>query len=190
MLGAELLTRITNWTDRNTCVLFGDGAGAILVEPSSDDSGLLSSHLFTDGDAAKILYLPGGGSAEPVSQKVVDERLATIRMEGKEVFKFAVRALVDAMEKALAANGLKASDIDHVIAHQANLRIIEAVIKRLDIPISKVWLNLEQYGNTSSASLPTTLDEANRAGRLKKGDVIGMMAIGAGMAWGSAIVRW
>lgn len=190
VLGSELLTRITNWQDRNTCVLFGDGAGAMLVEASEGDSGLLSSHLFTDGDQAKILYQPGGGSKEPVSQKVVDEKLATIHMEGKEVYKFAVRALVDAMDQALKANGLKPSDLNHIIAHQANLRIIEAVCKRLEIPLEKVWLNLEKYGNTSSASLPTTLDEANRAGRLKKGDLIGMMAIGAGMAWGSAIVRW
>ncbi|MBS2029545.1 MAG: ketoacyl-ACP synthase III [Deltaproteobacteria bacterium] len=190
VVGAELLTRITDWTDRNTCVLFGDGAGAMCVAPSTDESGLLSSHLYTDGDSAKILLQPGGGSANPVSQKVVDEKLATIHMEGKEVFKFAVRSLVDAMETALKENGLQSSDIKHVIAHQANLRIIEAVTKRLDIPMEKVWLNLEKYGNTSSASLPTTLDEANRAGRLKKGDLIGMMAIGAGMAWGSAVVRW
>lgn len=190
VLGAELLTGITDWTDRNTCVLFGDGAGAMCLEPSTDERGVLSTHLFTDGNASKILYQPGGGSAHPVSQRVVDERLATIRMEGREVYKFAVRALVEAMQTALAANGLTAADLDHVIAHQANLRIIEAVAKRLDIPMSKVWLNLEQYGNTSSASLPTTLDEANRAGMLKPGSLIGMMAIGAGMAWGSAVVRW
>jgi len=190
VIGAEMLTRITDWTDRNTCVLFGDGAGAMCITPSTDESGLLSSHLFTDGDFAKILLQPGGGSAAPFSQKVLDEKLATIHMEGKEVFKFAVRSLVEAMEIALKENGLKSSDIRHVIAHQANLRIIEAVTKRLDIPMERVWLNLEKYGNTSSASMPTTLDEANRAGKLKKGDLIGMLAIGAGMAWGSAVVRW
>ena len=190
IVGAELLTRITNWSDRNTCVLFGDGAGAMLVEPTDGPAGLISAHLFTDGDAAKILYQPGGGSAEPCSQKVLDEKLATIHMEGKEVYKFAVRSLVQAMETALAANGMRAGDLHHIIAHQANLRIIEAVCKRLDVPMRKVWLNLEKYGNTSSASLPTTLDEANRAGILKPGELIGMMAIGAGMAWGSAIVRW
>jgi 3-oxoacyl-[acyl-carrier-protein] synthase-3 len=190
VIGAEKLTGITNWKDRGTCVLFGDGAGAMLLEASTDESGILATHLFTDGNQTDMLLQHGGGSRNPVSQKVVDDNSATIFMNGREVYKFAVRALVDAVEQALAAQNLKPLDLHHMIAHQANLRIIEAVCKRLNYPLERVWLNIEKYGNTSSASLPTTLDEANRAGRLKKGDLIGMMSIGGGMAWGSAIVRW
>jgi 3-oxoacyl-[acyl-carrier-protein] synthase-3 len=190
VIGAEKLTGITNWKDRGTCVLFGDGAGAMLLEASTDESGILATHLFTDGNQTDMLLQHGGGSRNPVSQKVVDDNSATIFMNGREVYKFAVRALVDAVEQALAVQNLKPLDLHHMIAHQANLRIIEAVCKRLNYPLERVWLNIEKYGNTSSASLPTTLDEANRAGRLKKGDLIGMMSIGGGMAWGSAIVRW
>jgi 3-oxoacyl-[acyl-carrier-protein] synthase-3 len=190
VLGSELLTRITDWTDRNTCVLFGDAAGAMLVEPSPDDAGILSTHLYSDGTLIEILNQPGGGSAKPLSQEVLDQRLNTIKMNGREVYKFAVRSLTEALMSALKANGLTVRDLDHLIAHQANLRIIEAVCKRLEFPIEKVWTNIDRFGNTSSASLPLTLDEANRAGRLKKGDLIGMMSIGGGMTWGSAVVRW
>ena len=190
VLGSESLTKLTNYKDRNTCVLFGDGAGAILLEPTEEDRGLLSTHLFTDGTQVDILLAPGGGSRNPISHQVVDDNSATVWMNGREVYKFAVRALVDALQVAFKANGVTVGQIDHMIAHQANRRIIEAVCERIDFPISKVWLNIEHYGNTSSASLPTTLDEANRAGRLKKGDLIAMMAIGGGMAWGSALVRW
>jgi 3-oxoacyl-[acyl-carrier-protein] synthase III len=190
-LGAETLTRITDWTDRNTCVLFGDGSGAMLLAPSSDDKrGVQSTHLHSDGSLWSILYQPGGGSRQPVSQKVVDEKLATVKMNGREVYKVAVRALVDCCKEALAANHMSASDVDMVIAHQANKRILDATLDRLGIPPEKCWMNLEKYGNTSSASVPTTLDEANRAGRLHPGDMILMMAIGGGMTWGSAVVRW
>jgi len=190
ILGVELLTRLIDWKDRNTCVLFGDGAGAMVLGPSEDDSGIISSHLHTDGRQAGILCIPGGGSKHPQSEEVLKANLHKVAMNGREIYKFAVRALPDAIQEALDANGLTADQVTHVIAHQANLRIIESVMDRLGLPMERCWLNIAKYGNTSSASLPTTLDEANRAGKLKKGDLIAMMAIGAGMAWGSALVRW
>ena len=191
VIGVELLSRIVDWSDRNTCVLFGDAAGAMVLAPGNEgDRGVLSTHLYLDGDAAGILHIPGGGSRMPASPEVLEQKLNKVHMNGREVYRFAVRALQDSVRTALQANGLTAADVNHVVAHQANLRIIEAVLSRLDIPLERCHLNLDRYGNTSSASVPMTLDEANRAGALKPGDVIAMMAIGAGMAWGSAIVRW
>ncbi len=191
VIGAELLTRIIDWEDRNTCVLFGDAAGAMVLAPGKDEErGILSTHLYTDGNATDILCIPGGGSKNPFSEAVLRDRLNKVKMNGREVFKIAVRSLVTATEAALKTNGLTPGQIDHVIAHQANIRILESVMGRLEIPMEKAWLNIHKYGNTSSASLPITLDEANRAGRLKEGEVLAMMAIGAGMSWGSAAVRW
>jgi 3-oxoacyl-[acyl-carrier-protein] synthase-3 len=191
VVGVELLSRIVDWKDRNTCVLFGDAAGAMVLGPSADEQhGILSTHLHTDGGTAELLTIKGGGTRYPLDATRLEQKWDKIQMQGREVYKFAVRALTDAMGEALQANGLQASDITHVIAHQANVRIIDAVLGRLEIPREKVWMNLQKYGNTSSASLPMTLDEASRAGKLQKGDVIAMMAIGAGMAWGSGIVRW
>jgi 3-oxoacyl-[acyl-carrier-protein] synthase-3 len=191
VVGVELLSRITDWSDRNSCVLFGDAAGAMVLGPSSDpERGLLSIHLHTDGTQTPMLNLPGGGSKTPFSQEVLDKKLHKVTMNGREVYKFAVRVLTESVNEALAANHLTVAHIDHLIAHQANLRIIDAVLDRLKFPKEKAWLNIEKFGNTSSASLPTTLDEANRAGRLRSGDLIAMMAVGAGMAWGSAVVRW
>jgi 3-oxoacyl-[acyl-carrier-protein] synthase III len=191
VIGAELLSRLTNWQDRNTAVLFGDAAGALVVGPSEDDEhGLLSAHLHTDGSMASSLCIPGGGSRIPLSRDVLDQRLDKIAMNGREVYRFAVRVLPEALQEACAANGVTPAAIDHVVSHQANLRIVESVLERVGIPIERCWLNLDRYGNTSSASLPISIDEANRAGRLKRGDLIAMMAIGAGMAWGSALMRW
>ncbi len=191
VVGAELLSRLVDWTDRNTCVLFGDAAGAMVVGPATDpDRGLLSAHLHTDGTAADILNIPGGGSRHPQSHEVIDRGMHKVHMNGREIYKFAVRVLPAAIQEALDANRLQVSDIDHIVSHQANARIVESVLERLGVPLEKCWLNLDRYGNTSSASLPISLDEANRAGRLKKGDLIAMMAIGGGMAWGSALMRW
>lgn len=191
VVGVELLTRIIDWEDRNTCVLFGDAAGAMVLGPTEDPNrGILSTHLHTDGAQTDILCLRGGGSKFPLSEEVLKQKLHKVSMNGREVYKFAVRALADAVNEALAHNQLSADGITHVIAHQANIRIIEAVLGRLEVPMEKAWLNIDRVGNTSSASLPMTLDEANRAGRLKANDTIAMMAIGAGMSWGSAIVRW
>lgn len=191
VVGVELLTRIVNWQDRNTCVLFGDAAGAMVVGPSPDPNrGILSTHLHTDGTTADILKIPAGGTRQPASHDTVNQRLHVVTMNGREVYKVAVRSLSESSLEALRANHLTAEQVDHVIAHQANLRIIEAVLQRTKIPIEKCWLNIDRFGNTSSASLPTTLDEANRAGRFKAGQHLLLMAIGAGMAWGASVVRW
>jgi 3-oxoacyl-[acyl-carrier-protein] synthase-3 len=191
VIGADALTRITDWTDRNTAVLFGDGAGAMVLKPTDDPKrGWGAIKLHTDGSQVPILFQPGGGSLDPISEKVVKERSHYIKMNGREVFKFAVRALVDNSLEVLAAEGLKPADVTYVIAHQANKRILDATLERLEIPPSKCWMNLEKYGNTSAASVPMTLDEANRAGWFKTGDVILTMAIGGGMAWGAGVLRW
>jgi 3-oxoacyl-[acyl-carrier-protein] synthase-3 len=191
VIGVELLTRIIDWQDRNTCVLFGDAAGAMVLSPSEEKGrGILSTHLHSDGTAAEVLCIRGGGSKYPPSEEMLQKKLHKVSMNGREVYKIAVRALHEAMNEALAANGLSAAQLNHIIAHQANLRIVESVLGRLGIPMDRCWINIARYGNTSSASLPMSLDEANRAGKLKPGDLIGMMAIGAGVAWGSAIVRW
>jgi 3-oxoacyl-[acyl-carrier-protein] synthase-3 len=191
VVGVELLTRVMDWTDRNTCVLFGDAAGAVIMAPTDDPKrGLLSTHLHTDGRQAEILYIPAGGSRSPATEETVRNRGHFVKMNGREVYKSAVRNLSAALGEAFAANHCTPGDLNHLITHQANLRILEAVLARYDIPVERCWLNLQKYGNTSSASLPMSLDEANRAGRLRQGDLIAMMAIGAGMAWGSAMMRW
>lgn len=191
VIGAELLSRVVDWTDRNTCVLFGDAAGAMVVGPTEEPGrGLLSAHLHSDGTAAGILAIPGGGSRHPQSSEVLAKNMHKVAMNGREIYKFAVRVLPEAILEALAAHGLKPGAIDHIVSHQANVRIVESVVDRLGIPMEKCWLNIDRYGNTSSASLPISLDEANRAGKLNPGDLIAMMAIGAGMAWGSALLRW
>ncbi len=191
VIGAELLSRLVDWSDRNTCVLFGDAAGAMVIGPADDPRrGLLSTHLHSDGKAAGILSIPGGGSQYPPCEEMLARKMHKIAMNGREIYKFAVRVLPQAIREALDANGLSVADIDHIVPHQANARIVEAVLGKLGIPLEKCWLNLDRYGNTSSASLPISLDEANRAGRLQPGDLIAMMAIGAGMTWGSALMRW
>lgn len=191
VIGADLFTQIVNWGDRNTCVLFGDGAGAMLLAPSEEpERGILSTHLRMDGSLAEILAIPGGGSKEPVTEENLRAQRNKVVMNGREVFKCAVRALSDITQEALSANGLTASQVDHVIVHQANSRILESVMERLEVPLEKCWINLDKYGNTSAASLPISLDEALRSGRIKRGDLVAMMAIGAGMTWGAAMVRW
>lgn len=191
VVGADALTKITDWTDRNTCILFGDAAGAMVLQPGDDPRrGVLTTRLHADGSLAHILLQPGGGSRDPISEKVVRERSHYVKMNGREVFKVAVRALEESCREVLAAEQLTPADVTYVISHQANKRILDATLHRLGIPESKCWMNLEKYGNTSAASLPMTLDEANRAGWFKPGDVILMMSIGGGMAWGAGVVRW
>jgi 3-oxoacyl-[acyl-carrier-protein] synthase-3 len=191
VIGAELLTRVLNWKDRNTCVLFGDAAGAMVLGPSEDpERGIMSTFIHTDGAQTDILTIKGGGSRHPATQQTVADSLHTVAMNGREIYKFAVRALGDQVEEVISRHGMNVSQIDHVIAHQANTRIIGSVLERANIPMEKCFLNIAKYGNTSSASLPITLDEANRSGILKKDQKIVMLAIGAGMAWGGALVRW
>jgi 3-oxoacyl-[acyl-carrier-protein] synthase-3 len=191
VVGVDTLTRISDWTDRNTCILFGDGAGAMVLQPTDDPKrGLLTTKLHTDGSLVPILLQPGGGSRDPISEKIVRERTHFVKMNGREVYKVAVRALVDSCQEVLAEEKLTPGDVTYVIAHQANKRILDATLERLGIPASKCWMNLEKYGNTSAASVPMTLDEANRAGWFKPGDTILMMAIGGGMAWGASVLRW
>jgi 3-oxoacyl-[acyl-carrier-protein] synthase III len=191
VVGAETLTRVTDWTDRNTCILFGDGAGAMVLRPTEEPRrGVSTIRLHADGSLAPILLQPGGGSRDPISEKVLREKSHYVRMNGREVFKVAVRALEEASREVLAEEKLTPADVTWVIAHQANKRILDATLQRLEVPPERCWMNLERYGNTSSASLPTTFHEARRAGWFKPGDVILLMAIGGGMAWGAGVVRW
>ncbi len=190
LIGAETITRLVNWQDRNTCVLFGDGAGAFLLRKSEPGFGILSSYLAADGNRADMLKIPAGGSGQICSQKVVDENLQTIHMNGSDVFRFAVKALPESVEKALAKAGLAIDDVDHFIPHQANQRIIEAAVERLGLPIEKVATNISKYGNTSAASIPLVLEELYRAKSLKRGDILVLAAFGAGLTWGAVVIRW
>lgn len=191
VIGAETLSKVVDWSDRGTCVLFADGAGAALVQRTTGDSRILSTHLYADGSKGKQLIIPGGGSRHPVSQKVLDENLVKIKMaNGNEVFKVAVRSMEDAALAALKANGAEVSDIDLFVPHQANARIINAVAQRLGVPKERIVVNIDRFGNTSAASIPIALDEAVRAGRLKPGDLLLMAAFGGGLTWGSALIRW
>jgi len=191
VMGAEVLTRIVDFTDRNTCILFGDGAGAVVVEACEGDSGILSSHIFTNGTHWGLLYQPGIGGRNPATNPATHlEKLYYLRMEGNDVFKHAVRAMGDAAVTALEHNGITADDVTLLIPHQANRRIIEATGKRVGIPEERIFVNLYKYGNTSSASIPIALDEANRQGRLHTGDLVLLDAFGGGFTYGSALLRW
>ncbi len=192
VVGAEVLTQITNYEDRSTCVLFGDGAGAAVVErrETDDEVGILSSYLRADGSREKLLWVPAGGVTEPITEENIHSRDRYVNMQGNEIFKLAVRAMCDAASKSLEKSGMKSNDIDWLIPHQANIRIINAVAKKLNLPPEKVYLNIQEYGNTSAASVPLALDEANRAGCLKQGDNILMVAFGGGLTWGASLVRW
>ena len=191
LLGAETLTKVVNWQDRNTCVLFGDGAGAVVLRADEGERGVLSTHLYADGSRGSLLMLPGCGSRHPVSHAAVDAGLAKMQMNGgNEVFKLAVRAMEDAALTALKRHGLEVSDIDHLITHQANLRIISALGQRLGVPDHKVEVTIRKYGNVSAASIPIALDEAVRAGRVKAGEIVLVCAFGGGLTWASSLIRW
>ncbi|MFL6515450.1 MAG: beta-ketoacyl-ACP synthase III [Chthoniobacterales bacterium] len=190
VIGAEKLTSITNWTDRNTCVLFGDGAGAAVLRHRGSTHGVVSTHIGSDGRFSDILFMPGGGSRTPITAENAHMNLATIHMIGKDVYKQAVIAMLDASRKALEKAGLTIDDISCVIPHQANLRIIEGIADRLKIPIEKFYVNLDRYGNTSAAAVAIALDEANRSGRIKQGDFILMVVFGGGLTWASTVIEW
>lgn len=190
VIGAEKLTSITNWTDRNTCILFGDGAGAAILRHRGSAHGVISTHIGSDGQFTDILFMPGGGSRCPITRDNVDLNLNTIHMTGKEVYKQAVTAMIEASKKALDQAGLSIHDIACVIPHQANLRIIEAIADRLKIPLERFYVNLDRYGNTSAAAVAIALDEANRTGRIKSGDYVLMVVFGGGLTWASTIIEW
>ena len=191
VIGSEVLSRIVDWQDRNTCVLFGDGAGAVVLEASEGDHSLLSTHTFSNGSFWNLLYQPGSGSRNPATEsRTIDERLIYLKMEGNDVFKHAVRAMEEAALKALDANGLTPSDISLMIPHQANRRIIDATTKRLGLGPDRLFTNLHRYGNTSSASIPIALDEANRQGVIKPDSKLLMVAFGGGFTYASALVNW
>jgi 3-oxoacyl-[acyl-carrier-protein] synthase-3 len=190
VIGAETLTRFMDFQDRTTCVLFGDGAGAVVVRGDTSKSGILSAHLSSNGQMADALHIPSGGSLYPPTEETVANREHFIRMNGREVFKYAVRYLAEASLKAMETNRVKAEDIDVLVPHQANLRILDAVSKRTGITMDKHILNLDRVGNTSSASIPIAFDEAVRDNRIKDNDLVLMIALGGGLSWGSTLIRW
>jgi len=190
LIGGELLTKITNWEDRNTCVLFGDGAGAVVLEESDDESGMLSSYWKADGNLGELLYQPAGGSRIPATAKSVAERLHYLHMKGNDVFKYAVKRMGEAAVEALKSAGLKKDDIDYLLPHQANMRIVEATGRRLKVPRDKVFSNIHKYGNVSVASIPISIHELNEEGKLNKGNIVLMVAFGAGFTWAAVAYRW
>ena len=190
VVGTEVMSSVIDWTDRSTCILFGDGAGAVLVEPSDDDRGILSTHLHSDGDLWDLVCVPGGGSRLPASAAMLADRQQFVKMKGNETFKVAVRTLEATAREALEANKMGVDDVDLFIPHQANVRIVNAVMERLGLRKDRAFLNIDRYGNTSAASIPLALDEAVRAGRISPGSRILMVAFGSGLTWASAVVKW
>jgi 3-oxoacyl-[acyl-carrier-protein] synthase-3 len=191
VVGGEILSKYVDWTDRGTCVLFGDGAGAVVMRPAEDEErGVLAVAMHTDGSLTDLIFRPGGGSKHPPSKELAETNLQFIRMRGNETFKIAVRSLAEVSDEALQRCGLAHADVRWFIPHQANLRIIEAVGQRLEIPDGHTYVNIDRYGNTSAASIPIALDELNRGGKIAPGDVVLMSAFGAGLTWGAAVVRW
>jgi 3-oxoacyl-[acyl-carrier-protein] synthase III len=190
VIAAEKLTSIMDWTDRTTAVLFGDGAGATIVRRSEGSRGILSSYLKSDGTLAELLYRPGGGASHPPSEALLKDHSYYIKMAGREVFKAAVLSMADACDHALQRAGLAAGDVDLLIPHQANIRIIEATAKHAGIPMDKVYVNVDRFGNTSAASIAIALDEAVETGRLRPGMTVMLVAFGAGFTWASMVVKW
>ncbi len=191
VIGAETMSRLIDWRDRGTCVLFGDGAGAVVLQSGKNNGrGIIDTQLYVDGSFYELLSVPAGGSRLPTSHQTIDDNLHYIRMKGNEVFKIAVRNLAQSAREALKNNKLSVDDIDLFVPHQANIRIIQAMANALSFPMEKVYTNIEKYGNTSAASIPVALDEAVRKGRLKKGDLVLLSAFGGGLTWATSLVRW
>ena len=190
VVGAECLSKITDYTDRTTCVLFGDGAGAVVIQGNPIKHEILSSNLAADGSEADVLIMPGGGARNPASIESVQQRLHYIQFKGKEVFKLAINNIANLILETTRENGLTIDDIDLIIPHQSNLRIIEATMEKLGLPMEKAFVNIDKYGNTSSASVPIAIDEARKEGRLHKGDIVMLVAFGGGLTWGSSLIRW
>jgi 3-oxoacyl-[acyl-carrier-protein] synthase-3 len=190
VVSTEKMTGIIDWEDRSTCVLFGDGAGAVILRKSTNGRGMLSNFMRSDGTLAELLWRPSGGVLVPMDETVLENKTHLIQMAGREVFKAAVRSMADAADQALLRAGLTGDDVDLLVPHQANVRIIEATARYAGIPMEKVFVNVDRYGNMSSATIPVALDEALEQGRIKPGDNVLMVAFGAGFTWGSAVVRW
>ncbi len=190
VIGSEVLSMIIDWKDRNTCVLFGDGAGAAILEPTEEDRGIISIYINSDGSMWDLVHVPGGGSRNPTTKDSLENGLHYIKLKGNETFKVAVRTLEDLVVKTLDENKLEPSQLSLLVPHQANLRIIQATADRLGLSMDKVILNIDRYGNTSAASIPIALDEAIRTGRVKNGDYIILEAFGGGLTWASALIKW
>jgi 3-oxoacyl-[acyl-carrier-protein] synthase-3 len=190
VVGAECLSKITDYTDRTTCILFGDGAGAVVIQKSLSKHEILSTSLAADGSQADVLIMPGGGAKNPATLESVQQRTHYIQFKGKEVFKLAINKITNLIIDTVNKNGLSLEDIDLIIPHQSNLRIIEATMEKLGLPMEKAVVNIDKYGNTSSASIPIAIDEARKEGRLSKGDIVMLVAFGGGLTWGSSIIRW
>lgn len=190
VVGVEILSRIVDWEDRSTCVLFGDGAGAAVMQPVKGERGLIAFELGADGRGLESLYIPAGGAALPASAETVRQRLHYVRMNGPEIFKFAVRIVKKTMDRLMEKGEFEYADLDHLFLHQANLRIIESIRKNLQLPREKVPVNIDRYGNMSSATIPIALCEEAAAGRLKEGDLLAAVAFGAGLTWGGILMRW
>ncbi|NCO83949.1 MAG: 3-oxoacyl-ACP synthase [Nitrospirae bacterium CG_4_10_14_3_um_filter_44_29] len=190
IVGAEVLSRVTDWEDRTTCVLFGDGAGAVILKATDEDRGIVSTHIRSNGALWELLNMPGGGSRNPASKESLKKKMHYLRMKGNETFKIAVRTLENLVARTLEENKLKPSQLSLLIPHQANLRIIQATAERLNIPMEKVFVNIDKYGNTSAASIPIALDEAVRQGRVRDGDYVLLEAFGGGLTWASVLIKW
>jgi 3-oxoacyl-[acyl-carrier-protein] synthase-3 len=190
VLGAELLTKYLDWEDRATCVIFADGAGAVVMSRGTPPRGVLASAMHTDGSLVDLICMPGGGALHPPSQAMIDQRLQYIRMRGNETFKTAVRAIEEVSREVLDAAGLTPADVDWFVPHQANRRIIDAVGSRLGLEAERCYVNIDRYGNTSAASIPIALDEAVRSGKIRRDHVVLMAAFGAGLTWAASVVRW
>jgi len=189
VLGAEKLSSITDWTDRNICVLLGDGAGAVILRETDSSSDILSAYLGADGNYGDLLCIPGGGSRNPATHKTIDDRLHYMKMEGNKLFKIAVKTMADSVQKAIKLAGINCEDVKLIIPHQANIRIVEAVAKQLDVPMEKVFLNIQKYGNTSAATTPIALEEAIYEDKVKKGDIVVLVAFGGGLTWGATAIK-
>lgn len=190
VIGAECLSKITDYTDRNTCILFGDGAGAVVLGPVEQGRGFRSFELGADGSGGDLLQIPGGGSRLPISQSLIDQRSHFISMEGREVFKFAVRIMGSAAEEALQKAGMDKANIDFLVPHQANIRIIQSALNRLELSEDKCIINVNRYGNVSAASIPIALAEADQEGRFKQGDTLVLVGFGGGLTWGASVLIW
>lgn len=189
VIGAEKLSSITDWTDRNICILLGDGAGAVILRKTNSTSDILSTYLGADGNYSDLLMMPGGGSRNPTTHKTIDNRLHYMKMEGNKTFKIAVRMMADAAKKAIERASITCDDVKLIIPHQANIRIVGAVAKQLDMPMDKVFLNLQKYGNTSAATTPIALEEAIYEGKVKKGEIVVLVAFGGGLTWGATAIK-